>query len=330
MKPVVFVPEPIAECGLALLRPTCEWLTPWIAEPQPSPAQLKEMLSHADAVIVRLFPITDDDLASAPRLKVIAKHGVGVDTIDVASATRRGIPVVFTPTANSNAVAEHTMALLLALARHVQPAANAMQAGRFHERTKFAGVELAGRTLGVLGLGRVGRRVAEIAKGGFGMRVIGYDPFVFASSLGGLAEIEPSLETLLAAADFLTLHLPLTTETRHLIDAPRLQLLKPACRIVNTSRGEIIDEPALAQALRIGRIAGAALDVFQQEPLPEEHPFFSTPNLLLTPHLASSTRDSLDRMASDAAQGVLDVLNRRRPAYLVNPECLGVESLRTD
>lgn len=322
MKPTVFIPEPIAECGLALLRPTCDCLMPWSEASQPTPAQLREMLTQADAVIVRLFPITDDDMAGAPRLKVIAKHGVGVDNIDVTSATRRGIPVVFTPTANANAVAEHTIALLLALARHVQPAANAVQAGRFRERSKFAGVELAGKTLAVLGLGRVGRRVAEIAKGGFGMRVIGYDPFVSASGMAGVAEIEPSLETLLAAADFVTLHLPLTPETRHLIDARRLQLLKPACRLVNTSRGEIIDEPALAQALGAGRIAGAALDVFEQEPLPVEHPFLSTPNLLLTPHIASSTRESLDRMASDAAQGVLDVLQNRQPAHLANPEIL--------
>jgi len=323
MKPTVFLPEPIAECGLELLRTTCELLTPWTSNPPPGPAQLKELLGQADAVIVRLFSITADDLERAPRLKVIAKHGVGVDTIDVAAATKRGIPVSFTPTANSNAVAEHTITLLLALARHVQSAANAMHAGRFGERTKFAGVELSGKTLVVLGLGRVGRRVAEIANSGFGMKVLGYDPFVKPETLRGVVEMESALEKLLADADFLTLHLPLTFDTRHLLDERRLQLLKPTCRIVNTSRGEIIDESALAKALSAGQIAGAALDVFEQEPLPEGHPFFRTPRLLLTPHIASSTRESLDRMATDAAQSVLDALSGRRPAHLVNPEVLG-------
>lgn len=322
MKPIVFVPEPIAESGMTLLRTTCECVAPWANGGSASAAELKEMLSHADAVIVRLFNIAEHDLAHAQRLKVIGKHGVGVDNIDVAAATQRQIPVVFTPTANANAVAEHTITLMLALARHVHPASVAVHAGRFQERTKFAGVELAGKTLGVLGLGRVGRRVAEIAHRGFAMRVVAYDPFVSADNAPADAEIERSLESVLAAADFLTLHLPLTSDTRRLINADRLRLLKPTCRIVNTSRGETVDETALAQALVEGRIGGAALDVFEQEPLPADHPFLSAPNLLLTPHIASSTRESLDRMSRDAAQGVLDVLQGKRPAHIVNPEIL--------
>jgi D-3-phosphoglycerate dehydrogenase len=320
MKPVVFIPEPIAPCGLELLAQTCE-LRQLPARGGVYPyEEAAALLCDADAVIVRLWPMTADVIGRATRLKVIAKHGVGVDTIDVAAATKRGIPVVFTPTANSNAVAEHTIAILLALLRHIRDAASDLRPEVFARRNQFKGIELAGKTIVILGLGRVGRRVAQIAGAGFGMRVIGYDPLVSPESIAGLAELEPSLEAALAKSDFLSLHLPLTDQTRKLLDGRRLALLKPNCRIVNTSRGEIIDEQALVDALRSGQITGAALDVFEQEPLPSGHPFLTAPHLLLTPHIASSTSESLDRMSLDAAQGVLDVLAGRRPAHVVNPE----------
>jgi len=322
MKPTVFIPDPIAATGMEMLRVTCDCVAPWASGAKPSGAELKAMLPDADAVIVRLFQVRGDDLARAVNLKVIAKHGVGVDNIDVPAATARRIPVVFTPTANANAVAEHTMALILALARNLYPAAAAMAAGRFADRTKFDGVELEGKTLGVVGFGRIGRRVANMALHGFGMTVRVYDPFITPGSGTKGVAIEESLEDLLRAADFLTLHMPLTPETRHLINGERLAMLKPACRIVNTSRGGVIDDQALAEALRGGKIAGAGLDVFDQEPLPAGHPFYETPNTLLTPHISSSTKESLDRMARDAAQGVLDVLQGRKPAFPVNPEVL--------
>lgn len=300
MKPTVFIPEQIAAAGMDLLRAECDCVAD---------------LAQADAVVVRLFQIRRDDLLRAPRLKVIAKHGVGVDNIDVAAATALDIPVVFTPTANANAVAEHTMTLMLALARNLYPASATVFAGRWD---KFEGVELAGKTLGVIGLGRIGRRVAEMAQHGFGMEVRAYDPAVKQSAFA----LADSVEAVLRVADFLSLHLPLTPETKHLINANRLRLLKPNCRIVNTSRGGVIDETALAEALTEKRLAGAALDVFETEPLPAGHPFLKTPNTLLTPHISASTKESLDRMARDAAQGVLDVLQGRPPAWVVNPEVL--------
>ena len=320
MNRTVFIPEPIAEAGMALLRGTCDCIAPWAHDAQASSPREIDIPENAEAVIVRLFAVTAQHFKAASRLRVIAKHGVGVDNIDVPEATRRRIPVVFTPTSNANAVAEHAITLMLALARQLEPAVNAIRAGRFHERTQIAGVELAGKTLAVLGLGRIGRRVAEIASRGFAMRVVGYDPFIEKDQLGDSVRLEPSLEAALAAADFVTLHLPLTKDTRQLINADRLLTVKPTCRIVNTSRGEVIDDQALVQALVRGRIAGAALDVFEQEPLPADHPFFATPNLLLTPHISSSTRESLDRMAIDAAQGVLDVFDGKRPHCVVNPE----------
>ena len=249
MKPTVFVPEPIAACGMALLEAACDCVAPWADGTAPGDAEAREMLHGADAVIVRLFEIGAADLEQSPRLKVIAKHGVGVDNIDCDAATARGIPVVFTPKANANSVAEHTIGLMLALARNVVPASIALRDGRFADRSQFIGVELAGRTLGIVGLGRIGSRVAEIAAVGLGMKVCGYDPYVAPGAYSGPAERVESLDELLAVADFLTLHVGLTAETRHLLDDRRLARLKPGCRVLNTSRGAVIDERALVRAL---------------------------------------------------------------------------------
>ena len=314
MKPVVFVPEPIAECGLDLLKAECECLTPWKNAVEAD----RSSLYNADAIIVRLFTVSKDDLDRAKRLKVVAKHGVGVDNIDIEAAAAAGIPVVSTPRANANAVAEHTLTLMLALARNVASASTAIDQGRFNDRGQFQGVECEGKTLGVIGLGNVGARVARMAAYGLQMSVMAYDPFFPKGSDPGPAVLEESLEKLLKAADFLTLHVSLTPETKHLINEQSLSWVKPDCRIVNTSRGAVIDETALARALPQERLAGAALDVYEEEPLLVEHPLVQAPNTLLTPHIASSTRESLDRMSLQAAQGVLDVLNGRAPEYPVN------------
>jgi D-3-phosphoglycerate dehydrogenase / 2-oxoglutarate reductase len=319
MKPRIFLPEPIAAAGLNLLGKECDCIGPWLEQSSSTSFDALAALAEADGVLVRLFKMQSKEITLAPRLKVIAKHGVGVDNIDVAAASARRIPVVYTPTANANAVAEHTMALMFALARHIHTAHAATMAGRFQDRLGLEGVELAGKTLGIIGIGRIGARVAHIAHFGLGMDVSVYDPFVSTSGYDGPARFVNSVEELLSVADFLTLHVPLTPETRCLINAERLRLLKPTCRIINTSRGGVIDEDALAAALCQGQIAGAALDVFENEPLPANHPFLSAPNMLLTPHISSSTKESLARMAVDAALGILDVLNGRSPAHVVNP-----------
>jgi D-3-phosphoglycerate dehydrogenase len=319
MKPCVYLPEKIATAGLDLLRSECELLGPWTGGTEP----VAEMLARADGVIVRLVRIGEPEFAAAPRLKVVAKHGVGLDAIDVATATARKIQVVFTPEANANSVAEHALTLMLALAKRIVPAARMIGEGRFADRNRHEGIELAGRTLGVIGLGRIGARVAEIARNGFGMEVLGYDPFLPAEALRPAVRRVALLDELLAKADVISLHVPLTAETNKLFDASTLARLKPGCIIINTSRGAVIDEPALAAALEAGTIAGAGLDVFEKEPLPADHPLCTAPNALLTPHISSNTAESLDRMAVDAAQGVLDVLAGRRPKYLVNPDALG-------
>ena len=313
MKPIVFLPEPIADAGIDLLRTECDILTP------SDPAD-RSGLYQADAVVIRLFTVAAQDMDQAPRLKVIAKHGVGVDSIDLEAANARRIPVVFTPTANANAVAEHTLTLMLALARRIGPAAVAMQEGNFAARDSLGGIELAGKTLAVVGLGRIGARVAQMAALGLEMTVYGYDPFMDKSQYTGPAILVDCLEDLLPKADILTLHAPLTPETHHLINADTLQLLKPDCHLINTSRGAAIDELALADALNQGRIAGAALDVFSAEPLPQDHPLYQTPTTLLTPHLAGITQESMIRMSLHAAQGILAVLQGNRPDHVFNPE----------
>jgi len=322
MKPRVFIPERIAECGMSIVQESCECIAPWRDGKECTDAEQREILPGVDAVIVRLFTISAADLEQCPNLKVIGKHGVGVDNIDCEAATARGIPVVFTPTANSNAVAEHALALMLALARHIVPSSVALREGRFADRAQFTGVELAGKTLGVVGLGRIGSRVAEMASAGMDMKVRGYDPYHTADTYKGPAVLETSLDELFRAVDFLTLHVALSAETQHLINDERMRMLKPGCRLINTSRGPVVDERALVRALEEERIAGAAIDVFEEEPVPADHPLCAAPNLLLTPHISSSSRESMDRMARDSAQGVVDVLNGKSPANVANSDVM--------
>ncbi|MCY3777630.1 MAG: hydroxyacid dehydrogenase [Candidatus Aminicenantes bacterium] len=322
----VFVPEEIAASGLRMLKARCDCIAPWevsqgISEPL-SDTQMKEFLYESEAVVIRLFSVTADDLKRATRLKVIAKHGVGVDSIDCQAATTHGIPVTYTPTAVGNGVAEHVLALMLGLARRIVSADTSTRDGSF-DRSGLRGVELAGKTLGILGLGRIGCRVAEKASRGLEMEVLAYDPLVSPDQYDGPAVIEDSVESVLRKADYLTLHIPLTAQTRHLINSQRLALMKSSARIINTSRGAVIDEAALAEALGEGTIAGAALDVFEREPLPEDHPLCQAPNTLLTPHIAGATVETLDLMSREAALAILDVLAGRRPEYVVNPEIYG-------
>ena len=321
MKPIVFVPEIIAQCGLDLLREQCNCRVPWQDGTIPlDDGQLRETLYTADAVIVRLFTIDERDLQQAKNLKVIGKHGVGVNNIDCRAAAARNIPVVYTPTANSNAVAEHALAMILTLGRQILSAQTALKEGRFSERDGFKGIELAGKTLGVIGLGRVGARLSQMAAIGLDMNVHGYDPFVDKANYSGPVILENSLEALIPKADFLSIHVPLTPQTQHLINEETLKLCKPNCIIVNTSRGGVIDEAALAKALHESTLAGAALDVFEVEPPLLDHPLFRAPNTLLTPHIAGLTQQSQENMSLQVARGVLDVLHGRLPEHTISPD----------
>ena len=313
----VFIPEPIGSSGIALLTQSCCCLAPWQADSEGDSADL---LGIADAVIVRIFQMGAAEMDAAPRLKVIAKHGVGLDNVDLSAATERGIPVVWTPGSNANTVAEHTLALMLSLTRQLVPADRAVRDGWVVERSQFQGIELQGRTLGIVGLGRIGKRVALKASQGLGMRVLAYDPYVDRTDYPGPAVFCASLDGIIEQSDYLTLHVPLTSETRGMMSADRLKQLRPGCRLINTSRGAVVDELALADALGRQQLAGAALDVYQQEPLSIEHPLLSAPNVLLTPHIAGQSETAMQESARMAAEGVLDVLADRRPMHLANPD----------
>ena len=251
------------------------------------------------------------------KLRVIVRAGVGVDTIDVAAATRRGILVMNTPGGNTLSTAEQTIALLLSLARHTPAADASLRSGKW-EKNKFIGTQLAGKTLGVVGLGRIGREVARRAAG-LDMKVIACDPFLSATAAAQLGiEKAPDLQSLLPGCDFLTVHTPGGDETRDLIGAKELALMKKGARVINCARGGIINEEALAEALRNGHLAGAAVDVFVQEPPPADHPLLKLPNVVVTPHLGASTVEAQVSVAREAAQLISDYLLRGVVGFAVN------------
>ena len=275
-------------------------------------------LQAADAVICRSQPkITADLLENPGKLRAIARAGVGVDTIDVPAATRKGIVVMNTPGGNTVSAAEHTIALMFALARKVPAADAVMKAGGW-DRNKFVGSQLAGKTIGVVGLGRIGREVARRAKG-LDMAVIALDPFVTAAKAAELGlESAVSLEELLPRVDFLTIHVPLSAETKSLIGARELAMMRKTACVLNVARGGIIDERALADALAASTIAGAGVDVFTIEPTAPDNPLLKAPNIVLTPHLGASTLEAQENVAVEAAQLIADFLLKGQVANAVN------------
>ena len=279
---------------------------------------LEEAFRAADGVIVRSGTRVTADLLDDPgKLRAIVRAGVGVDNIDVAAATRKGIVVMNTPGGNTFSTAEHTITLLMALARGIPAADASVRAGKW-ERSKFVGSQLAGKTLGVVGLGRIGREVARRAAG-LDMKVIGFDPFLAPERAGQLGiEAAAGLDQLLPRCDFLTVHTPLTDETRDLLGARELALLPRGARVLNCARGGIINEPALVEALRAGHLVGAALDVFVQEPPPPDHPLLQMANVVVTPHLGASTVEAQTSVAREAAQLMIDFLTRGAVQSAVN------------
>ncbi|MDQ3696443.1 MAG: phosphoglycerate dehydrogenase, partial [Gemmatimonadota bacterium] len=277
----VLIADRIAIDGLAPLRDDARFAL--VERPGLEGEELARAIAEVDAVIVRsATKITREALADATRLKVIGRAGVGVDTIDVAAATERGIAVLNAPAGNTVSAAELTFALLLALVRRVAAADRSMRDGKW-ERTKFSGTELYGKTLGLVGAGRIGGEVARRARA-FEMRVIVYDPYLNEERALALGAELASLDDLLAAADVLSIHVPLTESTAGLIGDRELGLMRPGAMLVNAARGGVVREEALVRALRERRIAGAALDVYEQEPLPADHPLRTLENVVLTPH----------------------------------------------
>jgi D-3-phosphoglycerate dehydrogenase len=269
--------------------------------------ELDRALPGAHGLVVRSETrVTADLMTRAPKLRVIARAGTGVDTIDVAAATRRGIAVMNAPGANTVSAAEHAMGLLLALVRHIPGAAEAMRRGEW-DRKRFEGTELRGKTIGIVGLGRIGAHVAQIARA-FGMTVVAHDPYLPAERAAELGVKLAALDAVLKTADVVTLHGPLSDDTHHLLNGARLAQMKPTAVLINTARGELVDEAALAAAIRDKRIAGAAIDVFAQEPLPADSPLRGLDRVILTPHLAASTAEAQERVAVEICTAIRDAL----------------------
>ena len=309
----VLVTEPLADRGIELLRQEFEVdLRTDLAR-----EGLAEQVEPYDALVVRSQTRVDGPvIESGANLKVIARAGIGLDNVDVDAATRRGVMVVNAPQSNILSAAEHTVALLLALARNVPQANSALRSGSW-ERERFQGVELHGKTLGVIGLGRVGTMVAQRSLS-FGMRIVAYDPYVSRDRARQMGiELMPDLGALLVQADFVTIHLPRTPDTEGLIGEQELALMKEGSRLVNTARGGIVDEAALEGSLRGGHLGGAALDVFADEPV-TEHPLFGLDNVVVTPHLGAATAEAQDKAGVAIAEMVRLALRGEYVPYAVN------------
>lgn len=270
-------------------------------------AELADVVADADGLLAGVDEIDESVFAAAPRLRVVARYGVGVDRVDLAAAARHGVTVTVTPGANANAVAELTIALLLALARPVVQGRDRVRAG---EWPALQGLELRGRTLGLVGLGRIGSLVA-VKAAALGLRVLAHDPFLDDDGSAQLVD----LDTLAAESDFLSLHAPLTEQTRRLVDDRLLARLRPGAALVNTARGELVDEAALVRALDAGRLRAAALDVLGEEPPPPGHPLLGRDDVLVTPHIGPHTAEATTAMGRTALAELLAVLSGRPPRY---------------
>jgi D-3-phosphoglycerate dehydrogenase len=322
MKPKVLVTESIHQVGWDILATETEAVAWGGQEKEP----LGKAMETARAVLVRIARLSAEIIRGAKHLRIIAKHGVGYDNIDVSAATACGVVLTNTPTANSQSVAEQALALLLAVARRIGESDRDLALGKLRTQKSYQGIELSGKVMGIIGVGGAGLRLAQMTRNGLGMRVIGYDPYKEPWPEG--VERYRELEALLAEADFLSIHVPLTQETRNLIGPATLARMKPTCILVDTARGGIVDEAAVGEAIRGGRLAGAGLDVVADEPLKPDHPLAGLPNVILTPHVAGVTDEAMMRMAQSAAEDILRVLRGERPKYPVNPEVLAQRGIR--
>jgi D-3-phosphoglycerate dehydrogenase len=309
----ILIADPLAEAGLEILRQA--GMDIHLLSPEDRP-RLAQIIADFDAMIVRSMTQVDRDLLEAGhRLKVVGRAGIGVDNVDVAAATEKGILVVNAPTANLVSATEHTFALLLAWARNV-PAAHASLSRGEWNRKQFLGSELHDKTLGLVGLGRIGQGVAARARA-FGMRIVAYDPFLDASAARRMDVELADLDTVLASADVVSIHTPLTDQTRGLIDAERLSCMKPGAVLVNCARGGIVDEEALLAALEEDRLGGVALDVLEEEP-PRDTRLVSHPKVVATPHIGAQTREAQERVATETARMLLAALDGSLAITAVN------------
>lgn len=315
----VLVTEFIHPAGVELLETECEVVRPsGVSVPA-----LKEAVADVDGILVRVAPISREVIDAAPKLKVIGKHGVGTDNIDIPAATERCIAVCNTPEANSEGVASLAITLMLATSRRLLECDAFVRAGRWSGKDDLMGQELLGKTLSIVGIGRIGARLAQICQAAFSMKVYAYDPYVIQEAMAarGITKVG-SVDELMPVADFVSVHTPLTPATKGIIGARQFDLMRRSAILINTSRGPVVDEAALIEALRRGKIAGAGLDVFEQEPPSPDNPLLKMSNVVLLPHMGGASFESMERMATHAAADILAVLRGDRPKYLMNPSVL--------
>ena len=317
----ILVCDPIAEDGVEALKRLGADVD---VRTGLSPEELRESVDGYDALVVRSeTKITREIIAAAGSLQVVGRAGIGVDNIDLDAATERGIVVVNAPTGNVISAAEHAIALMLSLSRHIPQANASLRSGKW-ERGRFQGTEVRGKTLGIVGLGQVGSEVARRAKG-LEMRVVAHDPFVPEERARVLGVDVVPMETLVRESDYITVHTTLTEGTKSLIGEAELRSMKPSARVINTARGGIVDEAALKKALDEGWIAGAAIDVFAKEPI-TDHPLFESDKVVVTPHLGASTAEAQERVAVDVAEQIMAVLRGEPARYAVNAPLIPAET----
>ncbi|MDP2941040.1 MAG: phosphoglycerate dehydrogenase [Candidatus Omnitrophota bacterium] len=318
----ILVSDPLSEGGLKILKEVSDFQVDVRTDLKPE--ALKEIIRDYDALIVRsATKVTKDVIAAAAKLKVIGRAGVGLDNVDLEAATQKGIIVMNTPAGNTISTAEHTMSMILALSRNIPQAAGSTKKGEW-KRSKFMGVELYGKTLGIVGLGRIGSEVARRALS-FGMKILAYDPFLSRQVAESLGIEVMELKDVLAGSDYITVHTPLTEETKHMISTPEFALMKKGVRVINCARGGIIDEAALVEALKEGKVAGAALDVFEKEPVSPESELLKLENVVVTPHLGASTEEAQVNVAIEVAEIVRDALLGKGIRNAANYPCLEAE-----
>src|SRR5579864_6218531 len=319
----VVIAEPMAAAGIELFKSQADWNV--IVS---NPKEYAKHLAEADALIVRsAVQVTPEVLKQAPKVRVIGRAGVGVDNVDLPAATAAGVLVMNTPGGNAVSVAEHTIALMLSMARSIPQASASTKAGKWEKR-KFMGTELRGKTLGIVGLGSIGREVVKRAAA-FEMRIIANDPYVNSQTAKSVGVDLVDLPTLYAESDYITLHTALTPESHRMLSRQAFAKMKPGVRILNCARGELIDQQALREALESGRVAGAALDVFEHEPPDAGDPLLKIETLVATPHIGGSTEEAQETVALRLAEQIVDYLLHGIALHAVNLPALTPEQYRT-
>jgi D-3-phosphoglycerate dehydrogenase len=317
MKPIVLLTHAIHPKAMDLLRQHTELR---IADACDE-AALCRAIADASAIIVRM-PLSPSVIMAGKKLKVVARHGVGLDYIPVETCTELGLPVIFTPNANTESVAEHVIGSMIGLAHYFGPADRAVRSNAWQKRDNMIGVDVFRRSVGIIGMGRIGTRVAAICRGAFDMRVMAYDSHLSPDAIRERGAEPMPFDDVLRNAEFLTLHVPLNASTKHIINANTLSRSRQGMYLINAARGGLVDTEALAQAIREGRVRGAALDVFEEEPPAPQNPLLGLDNVMLTPHSAALTEEAMLRMGMDSSEDVLRILRGELPVNCANRDAL--------